>query len=1007
MIGQTVSHYRILGKLGEGAMSAVYMAEDMLLGRRVAFKVLSAKPHARNFRARMLREARAISSVKHKHIATIYEYGETPEGQPYIVMELVDGPTLGELIRDGALTIERAVEIIADVAEGLTEAHRRGIIHRDIKPSNVAIDDHGEVKILDFGIAKHLKGDEPVEGSQNAQAALTTQTGEGTWVGTPLYSSPEQALGMKVDARSDLFSLGSLLYECVAGRPAFDGDNALAVRAKVVRNDPPPPSQFNPDIPPSLDHITLKALSKNVEDRYQKAEDFRVDLRAAREHLLTSPARRPTPAPPPPAKLDRSLSTTVINMLRKPRHLAAVFLSTLVLGLVIWQVPRFLRAPAGEINAVAKPWMVKGTDALGDGTFYKARKMFEEAVRLDDEYALAHARLAESLTELGYPDRANAEIARANALVLDGKDRLMPEDTLYLKAVNAIITRDYAGAVKNYDEIFASASREEKARVLVDLGRAYEKGGEAAKALESYTRAASSSKDNAAAFLRSGVIYARQQDYARAGEAFDEAARIYQAQSNTEGWAEVLLQRAVLLRSKGDFAGARSELEGALKVAHGTGNSYQEVRSLLQLSNLLSSMHQADEAKGRATEAINLARVESIYDLAVQGLIDLGNAFLAERNAPAAEDYFKQALELSRANAMRGNEARALLTLGSLYVQQDDADRGLLYVTQALPYYEQNGLQGQAMQAQALIGQAENHKGEYVAALQSFERALQIAGQLGNKSQTALAHKGAATSLIYQGRYTEALSHLEQSYSIYSAQGAERDAGYSLVSRADVMWRLGRYDEARAALGQASSLAEQPSGNLKQLWLRIYLAEAAMNLSERRFGDAAAASRKAIAEDDSKTKHAATEATYLMGLARSLSGATGEGLHICEDALKMATQTANPRLMSEAQLALAEARLEAGDAPGAAGVAEGAQRFFAQLGRTEAEWRAWLTSARARLRSGDPRTSRAAAERAGALLSSLRQLWGDEAFEGYLKRPDVQTYRQQLLETSTAAARRQ
>jgi tetratricopeptide (TPR) repeat protein len=390
-------------------------------------------------------------------------------------------------------------------------------------------------------------------------------------------------------------------------------------------------------------------------------------------------------------------------------------------------------------------------------------------------------------------------------------------------------------------------------------------------------------------------------------------------------------------------------------------------------------------------------------DLAVQGLMDLGNAFLSRRNAPAAEVCFKQALELARASAIRGNEALALLRLGSLYVQQDDADNGLQYVTQALPYYEQNGFQNQVMMAQALIGQAENHKGQYVLALQAFEKLLQLAGQLNNKAQMALAHKGAATSLIYQGRYTEALSHLEQSYSIYSAQNAKRDAGYSLVSRADVMWRLGRYEEARAALGQASSLAEQPSGEFKQLWLRIYLAEAALYLSERRFTDAITASRRAIAEDDSKTRHAATEATYLMGLARSLSGASGEGLRVCEDALKMANHTANPRLMAEAQLSLAEALLAANNAQSAEAAATEAQQLFMRLGRTEAEWRAWLVKARADLELGDPGAARASAARADALLSSLRQMWGDEAFEGYLKRGDIAVYRRQLVETSSSS----
>ncbi len=158
MIGRTISHYRIVKKLGEGGMGVVYVAEDTVLGRRVAIKTLTARrlteePH---FRTRFLREARAISALSHPHIATIHDYGETAEGEPYIVMELVKGETLADLMQKEALTIPRAIEIIEQVGSALAEAHRNGIIHRDIKPSNVAIDQRGEVKVLDFGLAKQI-----------------------------------------------------------------------------------------------------------------------------------------------------------------------------------------------------------------------------------------------------------------------------------------------------------------------------------------------------------------------------------------------------------------------------------------------------------------------------------------------------------------------------------------------------------------------------------------------------------------------------------------------------------------------------------------------------------------------------------------------------------------------------------------------------------------------------------------------------------------------------------
>ena len=221
MIGRTISHYRIVEKLGEGGMGVVYIAEDTVLGRRVAIKTLTARGgDDQHFRTRFLREARAVSTLSHPNIAAIYDYGETEDDEPYIVMELIKGATLSDLMVKEKMTIPRALEIIKQVGEALGEAHRQGIVHRDIKPSNVAINERGNVKVLDFGLAKQIKPGPIDLADPEQRTLLNTQTREGMIVGTPLYLSPEQALGVDVDARSDLFALGSLLYECIAGRPA-------------------------------------------------------------------------------------------------------------------------------------------------------------------------------------------------------------------------------------------------------------------------------------------------------------------------------------------------------------------------------------------------------------------------------------------------------------------------------------------------------------------------------------------------------------------------------------------------------------------------------------------------------------------------------------------------------------------------------------------------------------------------------------------------------------------
>ena len=286
MIGETVSHYRIIEELGRGGMGVVYLAADTLLGRQVAIKTLtdSTGPGNQHFRARFLREARAVSALSHPHIATIHDYGETTAGQPYIVMEFVKGEMLAELMQKEKLNIPRSLKIVREVAEALAEAHRHGIIHRDIKPSNVAINERGEVKVLDFGLAKQIEigtsTSEPEE-----QTLLNTQTREGVIVGTPMYLSPEQALGVPVDKRSDLFSLGSVLYECIAGMPAFSGVSPIEICAQVIRDNPKLPSASNPSVSAELDRLTLKALAKDPDQRYQSAEELIADLSAAEQGL--------------------------------------------------------------------------------------------------------------------------------------------------------------------------------------------------------------------------------------------------------------------------------------------------------------------------------------------------------------------------------------------------------------------------------------------------------------------------------------------------------------------------------------------------------------------------------------------------------------------------------------------------------------------------------------------------------------------------------------------------
>ncbi len=317
-------------------MGVVYLAEDTHLGRQVAIKFLTDAQHS-NYRARFLREARAVSTLSHPHIAVVHDYGETTEGQPFIVMEYIKGETLNDLLHSSAMTITQSVEVVEAVAKALGAAHARGIIHRDIKPSNVLVDKEGQVKVLDFGLVKQLHEEHPPGAGPEANTLLA-RTSSNVIVGTPLYLSPEQAMGADVDARSDLFALGALLYECLAGRPAFSGGSVIEIGAQILHFNPTPPSSINKRVHPELDRITLKALAKKPESRYQSAAEIIADLQATRPGLSNEAGHRTQRLVPTRVSHSRSFKS-ISDSLRRPRLSIGFFAFVIVCaGLAVWLI---------------------------------------------------------------------------------------------------------------------------------------------------------------------------------------------------------------------------------------------------------------------------------------------------------------------------------------------------------------------------------------------------------------------------------------------------------------------------------------------------------------------------------------------------------------------------------------------------------------------------------------------------------------------------------------------
>jgi tetratricopeptide (TPR) repeat protein len=954
--GQMVAgRYRIVRYLSRGGMGEVYEAEDLDLPEmkeHVALKtLLPAIASDDGMVARFKQEIALSRKIQHPNVCGAFDLSrhEVEGSSPilFLTMPFLPGETLAARLDEGRMTPEQALPLLEQMAEALDAAHRAGVIHRDFKPSNVMLVPAAEgtrAVVTDFGLARRV----PTGGD-------TTSTLSATVAGTLDYMAPELLTGSIATFGSDVYALGMVAYKMVTGALPFAAEAPLAGAILRAKQPAPSPKTSVPDLDPKWERAILRAVDANPAIRFSRAHHFLQSLRGA------------------------PVSVTVRFPVITRRRAVAAGLAALVLAgaVVAWRAWENERSrPPAEAAALYHT----GVDDIHAGAYFAATKALSEAVKIAPRYALAHARLADAWFELEMYETATEEALLARRTDISG---LSQAGRVQIEAIDLETTREFGPAAAKYEQMTRAAGGK-SADVSIDLGRAYEKANKPDKAIESYQRAADGPSHSPAAWLRLGVLFARQANKAKSDEAFAQAERLYQMTSNLEGLTETALQRGIAANTRGQLDIGAAYLKKSLENARLAGNLQQEITAMLRLSTNAYMSGDAAAAERYARDALETARRHQLGEMATRALVSLGNVSVRNRDFPKAEQYYRDALDLARQNRSGHLKAVSLASLASLHGQTQHREESAREAQEALAFYQPNGYAKESLQCLTLIARAKRDSGDYDGALSTFRSLLETAERAQDRLQIALAHENIGTLLFNQDHYPEALQEYQKN--LESAPDSEH-IGYAALQCGNTLWRLGRYPEAESMFKRADAIAER----FAPLRLELMSSRASMLLSQNRYIESASAARRAMDADPARAPGMQSTLRETLGSALLGAGSKQEGLKSCEESLVVIEGLANVDDILRARVAVLQARIENGDLKGALLAFHEAEPGLAS--HSELLWRALAFASRA-----DPQYFSQARE----ALQALSHQWGDAVYNVYLTRPDIQKLYRPLLQSISA-----